>query len=313
MSSIKLENLEINGYMIYQDKDSFNFGIDAVLLANFALRESSGARIARPYDSDLQVSPLNCTYEHNAEVPPNRTHERNAEVLPHRTRELYERNAETPLQVCDFCTGSLPIPLIMYAKRKMFFGENVKFTAFEIDKDQVELCKKSILYNKENAMNTENIDSDITVFDEDIKNIFMNRDKYKTMYDSFDIITVNPPYTKKGSGIVNTNDKKVAARHEIFITFDELCKVANLLLKSKKKFYIIHHSGRITEISKILKKNSFEIKKLQFIYPYVDKESNLVLIEAVKDANEGVKVLEPIIVYEKEGIYTKKILKIYGK
>ena len=162
-------------------------------------------------------------------------------------------------------------------------------------------------------MDAENIDSDITVFDEDIKNIFMNRDKYKTMYDSFDIITVNPPYTKKGSGIVNTNDKKVAARHEIFITFDELCKAANLLLKSKKKFYIIHHSGRITEISKILKKNSFEIKKLQFIYPYVDKESNLVLIEAVKDANEGVKVLEPIIVYEKEGIYTEKILKIYGK
>lgn len=54
MGSIKLENLEINDYMIYQDKDSFNFGIDAVLLANFALREVGGLarsplRISSPY------------------------------------------------------------------------------------------------------------------------------------------------------------------------------------------------------------------------------------------------------------------------
>ena len=106
MSNIKLENLEIDGYMIYQDKDSFNFGIDAVLLANFALRESSHS-------------------------------------LPH--------------QICDFCTGSLPIPLIMYAKRKMFLGDNVKFLAFEIDKEQVELCNKSIEYNKENVEDAKNI------------------------------------------------------------------------------------------------------------------------------------------------------------
>ena len=57
MSNIKLENLEINDYMIYQDKDSFNFGIDAVLLANFALREcGGGARVTRPYDAGSQCS-----------------------------------------------------------------------------------------------------------------------------------------------------------------------------------------------------------------------------------------------------------------
>ena len=261
MSNIKLENLEINGYHIYQDKDSFNFGIDAVLLANFALREC-GERI---------------------------------------------------IKICDFCTGSLPIPLIMYAKRKMFLGENVKFAAFEIDKEQAELCNKSIIYNKENVEDAKDIDSDIKIYNDDIKNIFNDKEKYKSLYETFDMITCNPPYTKKGSGIVNLNDKKVAARHEIFITFEEICKAASLILKSNKKFYIVHHSERFTELSEILKSYSFEVKKVQFVYPNIDKPSTLCLIEAVKNANPGLKVLEPIIVFEKDGLYTKKIEEIYGK
>lgn len=263
MSNIKLENLEINGYHIYQDKDSFNFGIDAVLLANFALRESGS-----------QVSAL---------------------------------------QVCDFCTGALPVPLIMYAKRKKFLGENVKFTAFEIDKEQVELCKKSIEYNKKNVDDAKSIDKDIVVINDDIKNIFNDREKYKSMYETFDMITCNPPYIKAGSGITNLNDKKITARHEVLITFEEICKAASLILKSNKKFYIVHHSERLTEISRILNSYSFEIKKVQFIYPRVDKPSTLCLIESVKNAREGLKVLEPIIVFEKDGSYTKMVQNIYGK
>ena len=293
MSDIKLENLEINGYHIYQDKDSFNFGIDAVLLANFALREGgTGARITRPYDEGSQASPLRV----------------GADMLSARgTTEC------RPLQICDFCAGALPIPLIMYAKRKMFLGDIVKFTAFEIDKDQAELCNKSIDYNKTNVEDAKNIDDDMEVINDDIKNIFNERDKYKSLYETFDIITCNPPYTKKGSGVINLNDKKLVARHEIFITFEEICKAASLLLKSNKKFYIVHHSERLTELSEILKSNSFEIKKIQFVYPKLEKPSTLCLIEAVKNARAGVKILEPIIVFENDGSYTKNIDKIYGK
>ena len=265
MSNVKLENLEINGYMIYQDKDSFNFGIDAVLLANFALRRYSSV------------------------------------------------NKTSNVSICDFCTGTLPIPLIMYAKRQNFLGEKVNFSAFEIDKEQVDLCNKSILYNKESVSDAKDIDKDIRVYNDDIKNIINDKDKYKNLFESFDVVTVNPPYTKKGSGLVNENDKKVIARHEIFITFDEICKAANLLLKPNKKFYIIHHSERFTELCETLKKNFFEAKFVQFIHPSIDKKSNLCLIEAVKNANPGVTIMEPIIIYEKDGNYTESVLQIYGK
>ena len=271
MRNIKLENLEINGYQIYQDKDSFNFGIDAVLLANFALREYSNVK-----------------------------------------------NINNDIKICDLCTGTLPIPLIMYAKRNKFLidensNSKISIDSFEIDKDQVSLCNKSILWNNENVDDAKNILNDIKVFNDDIKNIFLDREKYKKFYESYDMITVNPPYNKKGSGIINLNDKKVVARHEVSITFDEICKVANLLLKSNKKFYLINHSTRFDEICNTLNKYSFAVKKVEFVHQNIDKQSNLVLIESVKNGNTGMVVLPPIIIFNEDGTYTDKVLNYYGK
>lgn len=294
MGNIKLENLEIDGYHLYQDKNNFNFGIDAVLLANFVLREYPiGARITRPY-SDSSTS-----------------------TRPYGEGSTSTRPYDNEIKICDLCSGTLPIPLIFYAKSKLVgvssASPKLHIDAFEIDKDQVTLSNKSILWNKENVHSAKNIDKDINVFNEDIKNIFLDKDKYKKLYESYDIVTVNPPYNKKGSGLVNLNDKIIAARHEITITFDEICKVANLILKSNKKLYVINQTNRFTEVAETLKKHSFEIKKAAFIHPYIDKPSNLFIIEAVKSGRAGIKILPPIIVYEKPNVYTESILKIYGK
>ena len=320
MKNIKLEDLEINGYHIYQDKDSFNFGIDAVLLANFALRENATGSHSLP----VREGSYNSLIREGSQC-----------VAPTDTRS-------SVIKICDFCTGALPIPLIMYAKRKMILGETMLSThitraygmgelcepaavgakqcepalsidAFEIDADQASLCNKSIIWNKENVEDAKNICDDIKVFNEDIKNIFLDREKYKSIYESFDMITCNPPYNKKGSGIINIEDKKILARHEMSITFEDICKAARLLLKSNKKFYLIHHSERLPELIMTLKSNSFEVKKVQFVHPKVSKPSALVLIEAVKNAKSSLSVLEPIIIFNEDGSYTEKIQKIYGK
>lgn len=292
MSEIRLDNLEIKGLHLYQSEDNFNFGIDAVLLANFAIRElKAGAHVARPYEAGAYVA----------------------------------RPCETGvgLKICDFCTGTLPIPLIMYGKINATMTNDtigvscvspkIHIDAFEIDEEQVALCNKSISWNKENVPFAFSIDSDIKVHCDDIKNIFLDREKYKKMYESYDVVTVNPPYNKKGSGIINLNDKIIKARHEVSITFDDICKAASLILKSNKRFYFINQTSRFTELTETLRKYSLEMKKASFIHPYVDKESNLFLAEAVKNGRPGLKILPPIIIYEKPGVYTKDVLRIYGK
>ena len=60
-------------------------------------------------------------------------------------------------------------------------------------------------------------------------------------------------------------------------------------------------------------KYKLEPERMQLVYPYIDREPNMVLIEARKGGNSRITVERPLIVYEKPGVYTSDILEIYGR
>ena len=76
---------------------------------------------------------------------------------------------------------------------------------------------------------------------------------------------------------------------------------------------MVHRPFRLVEMIAVLRKYRLEPKRIQFVHPFINKEANMVLIEAVRGGGVMVKVEEPIIVYEKQGVYTEKIMEIYGK
>ena len=76
---------------------------------------------------------------------------------------------------------------------------------------------------------------------------------------------------------------------------------------------MIHRTERLIEIIEEMKKNNIEPKRIRFIYPKKDKESNLVLIEGKKNGNTGLKLLSPLIVHNDDGSYTDEVLKMFGK
>ncbi len=75
---------------------------------------------------------------------------------------------------------------------------------------------------------------------------------------------------------------------------------------------MVHRPHRLIEIIMIMKEHKLEPKRIKFVHPFVDKEANMVLIEAVRGGKSMVKVESPIIVYDSPGIYTKEIHDIYG-
>lgn len=253
----RIDDLEIRDYKIYQDSDSFCFGVDSVLLANFALRN-----------------------------------------IRNKTNQT--------LKMADLCTGNIAVALIFYAKKDF----RVHIDCIDIDENQLSLAKKSIEINK---TIDENIVNDINIINDDINNILLDKVKYKDFLSDFDLITINPPYIKEGKGIQSANEKKLYARHELKISLDSICKIAYNMLKSNKSLYMVHRTNRFSEIIHILKTNNLEPKTIQFVHAFRDKPSNLFLLEAIKDAGEETKVLEPIIIYEKENVYTNEVLNIYGK
>ena len=99
---------------------------------------------------------------------------------------------------------------------------------------------------------------------------------------SFAVITVNPPYMIGSHGLKNENEALCIARHEVLCTLDDILRESGKILGDKGRFYMVHRPFRLAEIFSTLKKYHLEPKRMQLVYPFVDKEPNMVLIEAMK-------------------------------
>ena len=74
---------------------------------------------------------------------------------------------------------------------------------------------------------------------------------------------------------------------------------------------MVHRPFRLAEIIGKMLEYRLEPKRMRLVYPYVDREPNMVLIEGVRGGNSRISVEKPLIIYEKPGVYTKEIYEIY--
>ena len=197
-------------------------------------------------------------------------------------------------RVLDMGTGTGIIPVLLKSKTP---GEH--FTGLEIQEECAEMAQRSVAYN--------NLEQDIDIVCGDIKEaaeIFGAA--------SFHAVTSNPPYMIGQHGLQNPYMAKAIARHEILCTLEDVVSQAAKVLKDRGRFYMVHRPFRLVEIFQVLTMYKLEPKRMQLVYPFKDREPNMVLIEALKGGNSRITVEKPLIVYEKPGVYTEEILKIYG-
>lgn len=197
-------------------------------------------------------------------------------------------------KVLDLGTGTGIIPILLEAKTK---GEH--FIGLEIQAESVDMARRSVELN--------GLTGKIDIVEGDIKE---TEKLFKKA--SFDVVTSNPPYMNDNHGIKNPDMPKAIARHEILCTLEDVVSQAMKMLKPGGRFYMVHRPHRIIEIITCLKKYKLEPKRIKFVHPFVDKEANMVLIEAVRGGKSMAKVESPLIVYKSVGEYTDYIHEIYG-
>ncbi len=237
----RIDELEYKGLKIIQDENGFCFGIDSILLSNFA--------------KEIKA---------------------NSEVL-------------------DLGTGTGILSILLSEKTKL-----KKIYGIEVQSEVAEMAKRSVVMN--------NLEQKVEIINENIKNLANIFEKNK-----FDAIVTNPPYKELNSGIINENKKKLISRHEISASLVDFIKVSFDMLKDKGSLYMVHRPERLVDILYELRKNKLEPKNIQFVHSSIGKEPKLILIKAVKNAKRFLKIEKPLYIYNKDGSYTKEILKIYNK
>ncbi|MCK9216491.1 MAG: tRNA1(Val) (adenine(37)-N6)-methyltransferase [Firmicutes bacterium] len=234
-----LDDLQ-NGYYIIQKEKAFRFGVDAVLLSDFA-------------------------------------------------------NIKRTDNVLEMGTGTGIIPILIHAKKHPKF-----ITAIEIQEDMAEMAGRSIAYN--------DLENNIDTILMDLKKApeILGKGKYSA-------IITNPPYLKKGSGIINPEIEQASARFEINCTLSDVIDSAHQLLMPKGRFYMVHRTDRLADIICAMRDKGIEPKKMRFVHSSYDKKPHLLLIEGVKGGKPELKLMEPLYIYDDKGNYSKEINAIYGR
>lgn len=197
-------------------------------------------------------------------------------------------------RVIDLGTGTGIIPILMEAKT-----EASDITGLEIQPESADMARRSVELN--------HLESKIRIVTGDIK-------EASSLFGAatFDVVTSNPPYMTEHHGITNEKSPKAIARHELLCTLEDVISQAAKLLRPGGSFYMIHRPFRLVDIMVLMREYHLEPKRMKLVYPYIDKDPNMVLIEGLRGGRPRLTVEKPLIVYQSPGVYTDEIYDIYG-
>ncbi len=196
--------------------------------------------------------------------------------------------------VIDLGTGTGIIPILMEAKTK---ASNL--VGLEIQPESADMAQRSVELN--------HLEKKIRIVTGDIR-------EASSIFGAatFDVVTSNPPYMTEHHGITNEKSPKAIARHELLCTLEDVISQAAKLLRPGGSFYMVHRPFRLVDIMVLMREYHLEPKRMKLVYPYIDKDPNMVLIEGLRGGRPRMTVEKPLIVYKEPGVYTDEIYEIYG-
>ena len=168
-----------------------------------------------------------------------------------------------------------------------------KVYAIEIQEEKAKLFKENLKLN--GVYNIEIINEDLN--------------KVSLGTNAVDYIITNPPYYKITDNIGNKSEEFLISRQEKYLNLENIFDFANKTLKDRGKLFMIHKPERMVEIFK--ESGNLKPKRIKFVQSTYDKKPQFILIEFVKNANDGLKIEDPLIIYQ-NGSYTKDMKVING-
>ncbi len=200
--------------------------------------------------------------------------------LPHRGRIL------------DLGSGNGVIPLLLSTRTSL------PLDGLDIQARLVDMARRSV------AMN--GLDKQIHMYEGDLRSC------PPAWNGQYLLVTCNPPYIPLNGSDKSENPYVAIARHEIHCTLEDVLATARRLVPSGGKLALVHRAWRFNDIVAFMRKYRFEPKRVRFVHPYSDAEAHTVLVEAVKDGGVELHVEAPLVVYERDGVYTEDLLHVYA-
>ena len=191
--------------------------------------------------------------------------------------------------VCDLCTGSGIIALLMYQNFKPKHIDAVEIQEKAHEQLKLSLERSGI--------------TDITPILGDLKDYRPEK--------PIDLITCNPPYKISGTGAKNESDAVTIARHETMCTIDDVCAAAKRSLRFGGRLCICNRPERLCDIMTSMRNNGIEPKRLRFVSKTPQTAPWLVLVDGRKGGNSFLTVEPQLYTAAPDGDFSDELKRIY--
>lgn len=128
----------------------------------------------------------------------------------------------------------------------------------------------------------------------------------------FDLVTMNPPYTRAQGGIESETESDRIARHGILCSFDDICAAASVLLKFGGRLCLCIRPERLFELTKAMQQAGIEPKRMRFVSQRDGLAPWLVLVEGKRGRKPGLVAQAELHIENPDGEPSAEMLRIIG-
>lgn len=201
-------------------------------------------------------------------------------------------NAGAARRIADIGAGSGVVGLLLANRYR-----KTDVTLFELQDSLARLAEKNISLNE--------LSDRVSLVKTDILEIKQCASPLAAPH-YYDIAVSNPPFRKHKAGLINPDEERAIARHELRLGISDLVNATNYLLKPKGRFFLVYHPERLAALIEGLEKK-MAVKRLKFVHPTPSSEAKMVLVEAIKDGRRGLRVERPFFVHNDKGVYSEEM------
>ena len=128
----------------------------------------------------------------------------------------------------------------------------------------------------------------------------------------FDYVVSNPPFYHTDV-IKSENESLKIARYSDSMPLDQFIFKSAKILKNSGKFFFCYDAKQLDNIVKYIGESKLNIEAIQFLHPNSAKEASLVMVYARIASKSPLKILPPLIMFEKNGDFKDEVNEIYKK
>lgn len=216
-------------------------------------------------------------------------------------KDGYRYNSDSMLLYDFICSFKPKGKVLDVGSGSGILGLLIKRDFPDISLSQIDVQKEHFLLTQKSAQ-ANDIESEVLLGD------FLDF----TFQSPFDTVISNPPFYHKGAQKSKSKALHVS-RHSDALPFEFFVKKVKKILSPRGEFFFCYDAKQLDIVLMQLHTNKLKAKTIRFVHRKKDDDATLVLIHAQKGSNALCKILNPLYMYNDEGILHKHIAGIYEK